>query len=239
MSSFKPKTRVERELARQLMKIAERSGGILSQYIRRLPDGSVEITDIAALSAALVRYAKQLEPWAVETATKAIQQISAQNLAAWKATGVAIGLSDSLVKEAAAALLREQVDLIKSIPTRMAERAQSLALEAQKTGARASVIAAEIENSTKVAQSRAVLIARTEIAKANATLTQARAQSVGATHYIWRTAGDSDVRETHAELDGKVFAFDDPPYIDGEGNHHAGEFPNCRCYAEPILTNNN
>lgn len=238
MSSFKPKTRVERELARQLMKIAERSGGILSQYIRRLPDGSVEITDIAALSAALVRYAKQLEPWAIETATKAIQQISAQNLAAWKATGVAIGLSDSLVKEAAAALLREQVSLITSIPTRMAERAQSLALEAQKTGARVSVIAAEIENSTKVAQSRAVLIARTEIAKANATLTQARAQSVGATHYVWRTAGDSDVRETHAELDGKVFAFDDPPYIDGEGNHHAGEFPNCRCYAEPILTNN-
>ena len=238
MSSFKPKTRVERELARQLMKIAERSGGILSQYIRRLPDGSVEITDIAALSAALVRYAKQLEPWAIETATKAIQQISAQNLAAWKATGVAIGLSDSLVKKAAAALLREQVDLIKSIPTRMAERAQSLALEAQKTGARASVIAAEIENSTKVAQSRAMLIARTEIAKANATLTQARAQSVGATHYVWRTAGDNDVRETHAELDGKVFAFDDPPYIDGEGNHHAGEFPNCRCYAEPILTNN-
>jgi SPP1 gp7 family putative phage head morphogenesis protein len=238
VSSFKPKTRVERELARQLMKIAERSGDILSQYIRRLPDGSVEITDIAALSAALVRYAKQLEPWAIETATKAIQQVSAQNLAAWKATGVAIGLSDSLVKRAAAALLREQVDLIKSIPTRMAERAQSLALEAQKTGARASVIAAEIENSTKVAQSRAVLIARTEIAKANATLTQARAQSVGATHYVWRTAGDSDVRETHAELDGKVFAFDDPPYIDGEGNHHAGEFPNCRCYAEPILTNN-
>lgn len=238
MSSFKPKTRVERELARQLMKIAERSGGILSQYIRRLPDGSVEITDIAALSAALVRYAKQLEPWAIETATKAIQQISTQNLAAWKATGVAIGLSDSLVKKAAAALLREQVDLIKSIPTRMAERAQSLALEAQKTGARASVIAAEIENSTKVAQSRAVLIARTEIAKANATLTQARARSVGATHYVWRTAGDNDVRETHAELDGKVFAFDDPPYIDGEGNHHAGEFPNCRCYAEPILTNN-
>lgn len=238
MSSFKPKTRVERELTRQLMKIAERSGGILSQYIRRLPDGSVEITDIAALSVALGRYVKQLEPWAIETATKVIQQISAQNLAAWKATGVAIGLSDSLVKEAAAALLREQVDLIKSIPTRMAERAQSLALEAQKTGARASVIAAEIENSTKVAQSRAVLIARTEIAKANATLTQARAQSVGATHYVWRTAGDNDVRETHAELDGKVFAFDDPPYIDGEGNHHAGEFPNCRCYAEPILTNN-
>lgn len=238
MSSFKPRSRVEREMVRQLVKIAERSGGILSQYIRRLPDGSVEITDIQAMSAALVRYANQLEPWAIETAGKAIQQISAQNLAAWKTAGVAIVLSDSRVKEAAAALLREQVDLIKSIPTRMAERAQSLALEAQKSGARASVIAAEIENSAQVAQSRAMLIARTEIAKANATLTRARAELVGATHYIWRTAGDSAVRETHAELDGKVFAFNDPPYIDGEGNHHAGEFPNCRCYAEPVLTNN-
>ncbi|MEE8393530.1 MAG: phage minor head protein, partial [Rhodospirillales bacterium] len=42
--------------------------------------------------------------------------------------------------------------------------------------------------------------------------------------YIWRTVGDSKVRSSHAERDGKVFSWDDPP----EGGH-PGEAPNCRC----------
>jgi len=44
--------------------------------------------------------------------------------------------------------------------------------------------------------------------------------------YIWRTRGDSKVRSEHAERDGKVFEWDNPP----EGGH-PGEAPNCRCWA--------
>ncbi|MBT4932618.1 MAG: minor capsid protein [Rhodospirillaceae bacterium] len=47
--------------------------------------------------------------------------------------------------------------------------------------------------------------------------------------YIWRTVGDSKVRSSHAELDGKVFSWDDPPE---EG--HPGEEYNCRCWAEDV-----
>ena len=47
--------------------------------------------------------------------------------------------------------------------------------------------------------------------------------------YIWRTQGDSKVRDAHAERDGKVFSWDDPP----EGGH-PGEDYNCRCTAEEI-----
>jgi SPP1 gp7 family putative phage head morphogenesis protein len=108
-------------------------------------------------------------------------------------------------------------------------------MEAALNGKRASEVAAQIAQTGEDTESRATLIARTEIAKSNANITQARANYVGATHYVWRTAEDSDVRETHAELDGKVFAFSDPPDIPGEGQHGPGEFPNCRCYAEPII----
>lgn len=102
-------------------------------------------------------------------------------------------------------------------------------------GKRASEVAAELARTEEVTASRATLIARTEIAKANATLTTARAQFVGATHYIWRTAEDADVRDSHAAMEGKIFRFDDPPYVEGEGNHGPGEIYNCRCYAEPII----
>lgn len=47
--------------------------------------------------------------------------------------------------------------------------------------------------------------------------------------YIWRTRGDGKVRSAHAERDGKVFSWDDPP----EGGH-PGEAPNCRCRAEDV-----
>lgn len=47
--------------------------------------------------------------------------------------------------------------------------------------------------------------------------------------YIWRTRGDSKVRSAHAERDGMVFDWDNPP----EGGH-PGEAPNCRCRAEDV-----
>ena len=47
--------------------------------------------------------------------------------------------------------------------------------------------------------------------------------------YIWRTAGDDKVRPSHAEREGQVFSWDNPP--DGG---HPGEAPNCRCTAEDV-----
>ncbi|MEM7191585.1 MAG: phage minor head protein, partial [Pseudomonadota bacterium] len=46
------------------------------------------------------------------------------------------------------------------------------------------------------------------------------------THYIWRTRGDAKVRPSHAENDGKIFAWDNPP-----PTGHPGEDYGCRCTA--------
>lgn len=51
-----------------------------------------------------------------------------------------------------------------------------------------------------------------------------------ATHYIWRTRRDGKVRSSHAEREGQIFSWDDPP----EGGH-PGEDYGCRCTAEPYL----
>jgi len=47
--------------------------------------------------------------------------------------------------------------------------------------------------------------------------------------YIWRTAGDSKVRSSHADRDGKTFSWDNSP-----AGGHPGEAPNCRCEAEDV-----
>lgn len=50
------------------------------------------------------------------------------------------------------------------------------------------------------------------------------------THYIWRTQRDGKVRSSHAEREGQIFSWDDPP----EGGH-PGEDYGCRCTAELYL----
>ena len=47
--------------------------------------------------------------------------------------------------------------------------------------------------------------------------------------YIWRTQGDSDVRSSHADRDGKIFSWNTSP-----AGGHPGEDYGCRCYAEPV-----
>lgn len=51
-----------------------------------------------------------------------------------------------------------------------------------------------------------------------------------ATHYIWRTRRDGNVRSTHAEREGQIFSWDNPP----EGGHPEEDY-GCRCTAEPYL----
>ncbi len=48
-------------------------------------------------------------------------------------------------------------------------------------------------------------------------------------HYIWRTRGDGKVRNSHAANDGQIFSWDNPP-----PTGHPGEDYGCRCWAEPI-----
>ena len=70
---------------------------------------------------------------------------------------------------------------------------------------------------------------------AMAQLTQSRAEHIGATHYIWRTAGDSDVCPTCAKRNGKRFAWRKPPPHGHPAECDACPQGYCRCYAEVVI----
>lgn len=233
---FGPPKGIERRYAIELRKVARIVAGIIASHT----DGA-KIRDQVKMAAALKGYADALGPWAEKIVSGMVQSVEAYNKRAYQSQSKKIGaemrrmFEQSATGSVAQIIQAQQVALIKSLPLEAGLRAQNIAQQAAIGGKRIDEAAEEIARTEGVTVNRATLIARTETAKANAAITQARAQYVGATHYIWQTAEDGDVRESHRRLQGKIFRYDDPPEIDGEGRHGPGEIWNCRCFAEPII----
>ncbi len=130
--------------------------------------------------------------------------------------------------------IADNVTLIKSIEERYLFDIQSTLEESAAKGLHVSEVMDLIKERGQVSESRAELIARDQVNKLNGGLTQVRQENLGVTKYIWRTAQDERVRETHQDLDGLTFSWDDPPDT-GTGFNHPGFDFQCRCQAEPIL----
>lgn len=235
-SAFVRARKAEVQYARQLRKVAQHIGDLVTGLFDAADPASAGIVERA-----LRRYAQAIEPWATSVGGRMVAEVAARDRKAWMAVSREMGtaIHREIERAPAGAILRErlkeQVHLITSLPAEAADRVHKLTVEGLSSGTRASEVAAEIMKSGEVSRSRADLIARTEVSRTSTEMTRARAESIGSTHFIWRTAGDSDVRASHRALNGKAFAWDDPPECDP--GHHAlpGAIWNCRCYAEPII----
>ena len=232
----------------QLRKVARVSGHIVERHA----DG-VKLQDPDEMQRELNEYAKKIGPWATRQSAKLLEQVQKSNRRAYQQKSKAIGLALKLdvgganVETAARKLLNEQVALIKSLPTEAGLRAQKIAWEAVFHGTRVQVNADAIIElqkqmglTTEVTLARATLIARTETARATASINQARAQAVGSRFYRWHNSGDGNVRPSHKTLggralQGRIFSWDEPPTLDDGMTGHPGTFPNCRCFAEPVF----
>lgn len=125
---------------------------------------------------------------------------------------------------------RENVALIKSIPTRFFDELETHIKRELADGARWEELIGVVEERYSVSQSRAELIARDQAGKFFGDLNRVRQTDLGIERFVWRTVRDNRVREEHEDRDGEVYEWARPP--DGET---PGEPVNCRCYAEPDL----
>lgn len=143
-------------------------------------------------------------------------------------------------------LLLRNSTYIQSLPTNMAKQATSEAATCVVEGLRSSEMVGWIkEKMPNIGDNKARLIARTETAKTQAAITQIRAEDLGIDWYVWRTAGDARVRNSHDIMAMVLCRYSDPPspeLLDGEHiqkgqstYYGPGEVYNCRCYAEPVV----
>jgi len=231
---FERVRRAEQEYARGLRGIARHIGELVRGMAPDTPD------DIAEIEAQLRSYGDIITPWAEKHAARMIADVSRRDEAVW--ADLAKTMSRSLRQEIRSAptgvllrgLLEENVHLIRSLPIEAAERVHELTLAGLTNAKRPEEIAQEILRSGEVSIGRANTIARTEVARTSSGLVMARAVHVGSEGYIWRTAGDSDVRQSHKKMNGKFVRWDEPPTLDNLTGH-AGQLPNCRCYPEPVI----
>ena len=128
------------------------------------------------------------------------------------------------------------VSLIQSVPEEYLGKLGAAITEAWEQGRRWESIAGVLDDVGDVTESRIKVIARDQTAKMNSAFARVRMQDVGVTRYEWQTSGDERVRESHAEVDGQVFSFDEPGPVadDVDGSPcHPGESILSRCVALP------
>lgn len=250
---YKPSASAEREFYRALRAVAKHAAHIVDQHT----DGATIRRD-AEMMRRLTEYAEKLGPWAQRQSEKLLESVSKSNKRAYSNQSKKIGrlLREQLgyagetgapvaaieTARVGQALLHEQVALIKSLPLEAGLRAQRIAAENILNGRRAKPdpdvvkqLQEEMGMTEEVAVNRAKLIARTETARANASFVQARAVAIGVKGYIWRASMDAATRESHADMNGVFVEYDKPPILIDGTKGHAGTFPNCRCWQDPVL----
>ncbi len=236
-TSFAKVRNAETDYGRRLRMVARQ----VEELVRAFAHVDMPV-DMAHLADMLDRYSVLIVPWARAVASKFVREIGRRDEAAW--AQYAKGMSRALEAEIRTApigemlrdFLETQIQLITSLPLQAAQRVHELATGQIYSGARYGELVEEIMRTGEVTRNRATLIARTETARVSSALTMVRATHVGSTHYVWRTVRDRRVRSSHKKMEGRVIAWNDPPVVDvGVPPYHAGTFPNCRCFCEPII----
>ena len=237
----KPKMdRAERDYVRQLRGVARHVGELINGF------EPGDIQSVPSLVNLLRGYAQALRPWAEVTARKMLLEVNARDLDYWRelSSGISVALGYELRSTPTGDRLRElmgrQVELIASLPIQAGQRVHELTIKGLEFSTRAAQIDDEIRRSGEVCESRATLIARTEVARTASVLTQTRAEAAGSTHYTWETSHDGTVRPGHVAMNGQVCAWASPPAVNENGRimyHHPGQIWNCRCWPRPILPN--
>lgn len=238
-----------RAFARQIARILE---AFRPEEIHPGAEGEIYTPGVfARLNEALKDYGEAVEPWARSVAGRMLAEVERRDQTAWRAYTEGMGqalrqeLANAPLGTAMQTLLAQQVDLITSLPTDAGNRVHEKTLAALEYGGRFPEQTAEVQAMLAEAHplatqrwlvNRATLIARTETARTASVLVQTRSEHIGAESYVWRTAGDWKVRESHRKLNGRVFRWDEPPLSDPPDYHsHPGQIFNCRCVALPIL----
>lgn len=229
----------DRMYSERLRSVARVVENIIQGYA---PDGLLDPGSEPYVRHTLERYAQTLEPWAINVVRHMLADVERRNLQTWKRVAKDMGRSLRAELQQAPtgmvyqALMASNVKLIKSLPLKAAERVHTLVTEGLVDSRRAEEIAEAIQRSGKVTAARATLIARTEVSRAAASFTQARAMYAGSEGYIWRTSEDGAVRPTHKKVNGHFYKWDAPPKTDeGIDPYNPGCGPNCRCFPDPVL----
>lgn len=186
------------------------------------------------------------DPQVTKVATSAAEAIDTKNRDLFRKQVKTVLGVDPLIYEPwlldeVKSFVKENASLIKTIPTENLPDIQQMVYREARRGLSPREIRVKIMEQFDLAEYRAELIARDQVSKFNGRLSKLRQTGLGVERYIWRTSEDERVRDDHRALDGTEQLWSKPPVTVTTGKragerNHPGDDIQCRCYAEPILT---
>lgn len=129
----------------------------------------------------------------------------------------------------------DNVELIRTIPYESLGKMKEIVYQAYMEGKPTTGIVKEIQRQYGRDKRHARLLARDQIAKLNAAITQRQQTDAGISRYKWSDSRDERVRKSHRRLNGRIFRWDDPPETDAGRRCHPGQDYQCRCCALAVF----
>lgn len=144
------------------------------------------------------------------------------------------------IEEVMKASTLEAANLIKTLPQEYLADVQGQVMRSITKGQGLQDLVPYLNDKYKQNIRKARTVARDQTHKAYTNLQRARMEKLGIKKFEWIHSGaGKEPRKLHQELNGKIFSFDDPPYIGdmyGQQVHGMpGELPNCRCTLRPVI----
>ena len=140
-------------------------------------------------------------------------------------------LNEAAIEPLMSAWRRQNISLIRTIPQRMHDglyRRMTRTFMDRPFDQQA--LSKVLNEEFRVSAGNLRRITRDQTSKAIGQLTRSRHQQIGIQEYIWRTAQDERVRDSHVSLDGTRQRWDTPPSVG-----HPGEDIQCRCVSIPVI----
>lgn len=199
-----------------------------------VPAASKGPAEASAALEGMKRLAVSITPNTVNIVTGILKKAETTHQAAWiksvhSATGIDIRpvITEGDLAEEFALVVKRNVSLVKDLSDDACNRVERVITQAVLNGTRAGDISKDLTEQFGIANRRAKLIARDQMAKATSDLTRLRQEQCGIKKYRWSTSLDERVRKTHKANEGRIFAWAVPPSVTG----HPGHDVNCRCVA--------
>lgn len=247
--SFRPPRRIEKSYEWAIQALIDRTYEEMAASTEPITDPLEFLNRLE-----LIVNSKAFARYAGEIAARMVTALAVDNARSWR-QAAAQGtrgreIYDALRGQLAGKMgdfVRAQVDrnafYITSTPLDVSRQLTTEIMEAYTAGRRAEDIMRDLwAYAPDLTRTRMRLIARTEVSKTSTAITRAQSFDLGLKWYVWRTADDGRVRSSHRHLDDVLVAWTDPPSPEALigvktnlGRYNAGEAPNCRCYAEPVV----
>jgi SPP1 gp7 family putative phage head morphogenesis protein len=140
-------------------------------------------------------------------------------------------------KDILAAIVHENVGLIRSIPQRYFTQIEGMVMRSVQAGGDLQQLTNDLQREFGVTRRRAKLIARDQNNKATGSLIRARQLELGITKNVWIHSGaGKHPRPTHVANHGKTYDIKEGWWDPAERKFIIpGQLINCRCVGRPVI----